>query len=93
MPSERPRSNISLKSNALENVFLGEFLPEDLGAELVVFFAFFGIAQDGVGLADLLEFLFGELLIPFGFVGMVLHGQFAVGLLDVVGRGIPADSQ
>lgn len=79
--------------SALENIFLGKFLPEDLGAELVVFFAFIGIAQDRVGLTDLLEFLFRDLLIPFGLVGMVLQGQLAVGLLDCVGRGVPADFQ
>ena len=82
-----------IEISALENVFLGKFLPEDLGAELVVFFLLFGITQDGVGFADLLEFLFRLLLIPFGFVGMVFQGQLPVSLLEVVGRGIPAHSQ
>ncbi len=76
-----------------EDVFLGEFLSKDLGAEFVVFLLLLGIAQDGVGFADLLKFLFGLFLVPLGFIGMVLHGQFPVSFFDVVGSGIPAHSQ
>ena len=78
---------------ALEDVFLAEFLPEDLGAELVVLLLLFGIAQDRVGFADLLEFLLRLLLVTLGFVRMVLQGQLAVGLLDFFGRGLAAHSQ
>ena len=52
------------------------FCLEGLGAELVVFLLLFGIAQDGVGFADLLKFLFGLFLVPFGFIGMVFLASF-----------------
>ena len=52
-------------------------------AELVVAGALVGVRQHVVGLCGLLEFLLG-LLVPGVFVGVVLDGRFAVGLLYFV---------
>ena len=61
-------------------------------AELVVGRAFFRIAQHLVGLADLLEFFLGGLVVGI-FVGMILDGQFAVGLFDLIRRGAFLDAE
>lgn len=51
--------------------------------ELIVSLAFFRIAQDFIGLVDLLKFLFGLLFI-LGDVGMIFSGQLAEGTADLV---------
>ena len=71
---------------ALEDIFLTESFPEALGAVLVILLPLFGIAQNRVGFADLLEFFFSKLLVPLGFVRVILHGQLAVSLLDFICR-------
>ncbi len=53
-----------------------------IGSQLVVLFAFGGVAEDFVGFVDFLEFFFG-LLFVFGDVGMELTGELAKGLFDV----------
>src|SRR5262249_18442659 len=68
----------------------GELLPLlPVLAERVVPLALRGVAQDLVGLADLLELLLGLGLRLRGMaVGVPLEGELAVRLLDVVlGRG------
>ena len=56
--------------------------------ELVVGLALLRVRQHLVGLFDLLELLFGFLgLVPLIAVRVILHGQFAVGLLDLVFGG------
>jgi hypothetical protein len=59
-----------------------------LGAsELIEVGALLGIAQDLIGLLDLLE-----LLGVTALVGVVLAGKFAVGFLDVSIRGAPVEA-
>jgi len=48
------------------------------------------VAQDLIGLAQLLELLLG-LLVPLVLVGVVLDRELAVGLLDLLGCGGPLD--
>src|SRR5258708_3672272 len=55
-------------------------------AELVVAPALFGIAEDFVGLVDLLEFRLGGLLL-LGDIGMILPGELAKGFANLVLRG------
>ncbi len=62
------------------------------GAELVVAGALGLVAQDVVGLLHLLEARLG-LLVAGVAVGVVLTGQLAVGLLDLVGRGGARDAE
>ena len=54
---------------------------------LVVFFAFIRIAQDLVGLVDLLEFFVRFLVVGIE-VGVKLPGQFAIGLFDILRGGV-----
>src|SRR5205085_3563351 len=61
-------------------------------AEGVVALALLGIAEAGVGLPHLLEPLLG-LLVPLVAVGVVLHGEPPVGLLQILGPAVPADPQ
>ena len=63
-----------------------------VGSELVVFFPLLGIAQNFVGLIDLLELGFGCFFV-LGGVGMVETSQFAEGLLDLVRAGIACDAK
>ncbi len=63
-----------------------------LVAELVVTLPFVGVAQNLVSLRDLLE-LFRRVLVAGIAVGMILHCQLAVGLLDLVSRGAAADAK
>src|SRR3989454_3306437 len=63
---------------------LRELLP--LRADRVVALSLLGIAEDLVGLVDLLELLFRVRL--FVYVRVVLACELSVGLLDVVGRGV-----
>ena len=62
-----------------------------VGAEVIVFTALLGIAQDLVGLVDLLEFLLGGFLV-LGDVRMVAAGQLAKRFLDIVVAGVPSHS-
>ena len=61
-------------------------------SELVVFFAFFGVGKHLVRLVDFLEFLFGGLVARI-YVRVVLAGQLAVSLLDVLVAGAAAESE
>src|SRR2546426_2525122 len=63
---------------------LRELLP--LRADRVVALALLGIAEDLVGLVDLLELLFRVRFLVY--VRVVLACELSVGLLDVVGRGV-----
>src|SRR5215472_7115035 len=60
--------------------------------ELIVDLALFRIAEDFVGLRDGLEFLFGCLVARID-IRMVLAGEFAKGLFDLVGGCAFLDSQ
>ena len=53
-----------------------------VGAEAVVLLAFLWVAQDGVGLVDLLEALLG-LIIARIAVGVILLGELAEALAEV----------
>src|SRR3990172_449045 len=44
------------------------------------------ITEDLVGLVELLEFVFGALVVGVA-VGMVLHGQLAISLFDLIAAG------
>ena len=56
-----------------------------VGAELVVLLALLGVAEHLVGLVDLLELRLGGLVAGV-HVGMVLAGELAVRLLDLLLR-------
>jgi hypothetical protein len=58
----------------------------------VILFALLGIAEHFVGLVDLLELLLGGLLVR-GRVRMILAGQFAEGLFDVVRCRVTRDAE
>ena len=63
-------------------------------AELIVFRALLGIAQDLVGLVDLLEFLLGRgFLLRLGHIGMVLARELAEGAFDFVRAGRLRDAE
>ena len=63
-------------------------------AELIVFRAFLGIAQDLVGLVDLLEFLLGRrFFLRLGQVGMVFARELAKSALDLIGAGRFRDAE
>src|SRR5688500_6346322 len=62
------------------------------GAEAVVVRALVGIGEDRVGLAELLEALLG-LLVTGILVGMELHGQLPVGLLQLGVAGTLVDAE
>ena len=57
-----------------------------IGPKLVVLLPLLGVAEHLVGLVDFLEFLLCALVVGV-HVGVVLAGQLAVGLLDLLGRG------
>jgi len=61
-------------------------------AKLVVGLSLAGVGENLVGLLGLLEKLFGFRVVGVA-VGMMLHRQTAIGLLDVVIRGVPIDTQ
>ena len=65
---------------------------ETLGAELVVELPLVGVGEDVVREGDVLEPLL-RLLVPRVQVGVVLAGELAVGLLDVVGARVPRDTE
>lgn len=67
------------------------FVPP-MGAQLIVFLPFGGIAEDFVGFVDLFEFLFGAAFV-FGDVRMVFAGEFAKGLADFVIARPPVHTQ
>jgi len=69
---------------------LGARLP--VRAQLIVFFPLGGIAQDFVGLVDLLEFFLRAFLV-FGDVGMVFAGELAERLFDVGIAGAARNAQ
>ena len=54
--------------------------------------ALFGITQHFIRLGDLLELLLGRFVTVVA-VGVVGHGELAVGLLDVGLRGFPRNAQ
>ena len=60
--------------------------------KLVIAGALVGVTEDVIGLGCLLEFLLGSFFLGIAlallFVRVVLDGQFAVGFLQVIGRGI-----
>jgi hypothetical protein len=58
------------------------------GSEPVKVLALLWIAQDLIGLLDLFE-----LLRVTAFVGVVFSGKFAIGLLDVIGRGVSGQTE
>src|SRR2546430_993881 len=66
-----------------------ELLP--IGSDRVVPLALLGIAEDLVGLIDLLELLFRVRFLVH--VRVVLARELSVGLLDVVGRGVLRNAQ
>ena len=71
-----------------ENILLAVALPEGIRPEAVVLLAFFLVAQDGIGFADLLEFLF-RLLVSGIAVRMEFHGELPVRFLDFLfGRAL-----
>ena len=63
-----------------------------VGAELVVFLALAGVAEDFVGLVDFLELGLGVFLV-FGDVGVELAGELAESLLDVGLAGVTGDAE
>ena len=63
-----------------------------VGAQRVVFFAFFFIAENLVGLVDFLEFVF-SLRLVFGDIGMILARQLAKRLSDFIFAGGTFDAQ
>ena len=63
-----------------------------VGAEAIVFFPLFRIAQHLVGLVDFLEFRLRSRPV-LGDVRMVFAGQFAEGFFDIVLTGIAGDAQ
>ena len=69
---------------SLEDVFLGVALLKSVCPEHVVLLSFFRIAQYGVSLADLLEFVFG-LFVALVLVRVVFQGELPVGFFDFLG--------
>src|SRR5207237_3194106 len=61
-------------------------------AELIVDFPLLGIAQDVIGLGDLLELLFGRFVARVD-VGMIFPGQLPERLADLIFRGVPLDPE
>src|SRR5206468_2075974 len=63
-----------------------------VGPQLVILLALRGIAQNLVRLIDLLELLLRTLL-GLGHVGMILPGQLAKGLFDLLFTRLPRHAQ
>jgi hypothetical protein len=63
-----------------------------LVAEAVVGGALVGVAQDFVGFLGLLELLLGLGVVRIA-IRMVLHGQLAIGLLDLFFGGVAIHAQ
>ena len=61
-------------------------------AELIVALALLGVGEDLICLGGLLELL-GRVLVALVAVGVVLHREFAIGLLDIVGRCVAGDAK
>jgi hypothetical protein len=61
-------------------------------AVAVVGWAFLGIGENLIGLADFLKFFLG-FLIALMFVGMMLDGEFAVGLFNFLGGDGAANAE
>ena len=59
-------------------------------AETVIGGALLVVLEDIIGLGDVLELLFGLLVIRVA-VRMILHRQFTIGFLQVVGAGVPGN--
>ena len=76
-----------------EDVLLGKLGLEGLGTELVVFLAFIGVTEDGVGLADLFEPGLGVSLVALGLVGMIFLSQLPVGFFNFTRSGFAVDPQ
>ncbi len=62
-------------------------------AELVVLFSFLRVTEDSVCLIYLLEFLISPFLFPGIAIGMILHSQLPIGLLDFCIRAVPRYAQ
>src|SRR5208282_421392 len=76
---------------AAHHLFLRDaVLP--IGAELVVLLALVGVADDLVGLVQLLEFGLGILVVGI-YVGMEFAGELAVGAFDFRPAGFPIDPE
>ena len=79
-----------LEVDAAEQIFLAEALDTGKAARIVLG-AFPGVGQDGIGLGDLLEALFGA-----GFlvaVGVIFHRKVAERILDRLLVGILGDTE
>ena len=59
---------------------------------MLILFPLFGVAEDFVGFADILELLLGGLIAGV-YVRMVFPGELAVGRLDLLVLGRPANPQ
>jgi hypothetical protein len=87
----RPAARVHVPCPALRPVGrpaggAGLLVRPPVGAQLVVFLPFFGIAEDFVGLVDLLELGFGGFIAGVD-VGMVFAGELAVRLLQLLRGG------
>ena len=94
-PAAEERPEDVLEVRELVGVELEALAAGALGAleaVLVVALALVGVREDRVGLGGLLELLLG-LLVPGVLVRVELHGQLAVGLLDLVEGGFFAYAQ
>ena len=92
LPDPRPKPPREPAGESPRKAALVEPLGKTLRSHRIVDLPLLRIAQDLVGLVDQLELGFGRLVSRIS-VGMVLHGQLPVGLLDLVGRGPSADAQ
>jgi hypothetical protein len=83
--SVEPAAEAAALARAVGGVHAGK-------AELIVLGALVGIAEDLVGLVDLLEFFLG-FLVAGVIVRVILQGQLAVRLFDLLGAGALGDAQ
>ena len=65
-----------------ENILLSKTALESFRAERVILFSFLLVTQNGIGLTYVLESTLGIFIVSIS-IRVVLHGQFAVGLLDL----------
>jgi hypothetical protein len=87
-------------AEAAENVIDINTLPEaaapvsGLGevAKIVVLLPLLGVAQDLMGFIDFLESIGGLFVVGIR-IGVILLGELTIGLLDLVGSGLFADSE